>query len=101
MDTSMHGKKIKFASWPDSGNETGQHLQSGEKCGTLTFSATYHGDHDEFWIVQTKDGEEVARYNARYVETITWAESSLQHNKAVQAGAGERGNLRLGQRVRK
>jgi len=33
------------------------------------------GDRDEFWIVQTKDGAEVARHNPRYVETIEWAKT--------------------------
>jgi hypothetical protein len=74
MNISMHGRKINLISWPDSSEETGRCMSTGEKYGVLTFSATYHGDRDEFWIVQTKDGKEVARHNPRYVEMIMWAE---------------------------
>jgi len=74
MNISMHGKKIKRVDWPDSGEELGRHLPAGDQHGELTLSATYHGDRDEFWIVRTKDGKEVARHNARYAESIVWAD---------------------------
>jgi hypothetical protein len=74
MNVGMHGRKIKFISWPDSGEETGRCLPAGEQYGDLTLSATYHGDRDEFWIVQTKDGREIGRHNAKYIESITWAD---------------------------
>ncbi len=51
----------------------GRCLIAGAECGDLHLSATYHGDHDEFWIVQTKDGEEVSRHNPKFAETIRWA----------------------------
>lgn len=74
MNTSMHGKKVKMISWPDSENELGRYISAGGQYGELTLSALYHGDRDEFWVVQTKDGEEVARHNARYIESIVWQE---------------------------
>jgi hypothetical protein len=73
MNTEMHGKKITAVYWPDTNDETGRCLVSGAECGDLHLSATYHGDHDEFWIVQTKNGEEVARHNPKFAETIQWA----------------------------
>jgi hypothetical protein len=74
MNIAMHGKRIKVISWPDSGEETGRCLPSDDKHGELTLSATYHGDRDEFWIVQTNGGKEIGRHNARYVESIMWAD---------------------------
>lgn len=74
MDTNMNGKKIKLISWPDSGEETGRCLPSGDTYGELIFSATYHGDRDEFWVVQIKDGKEIGRHNARHIESIVWAD---------------------------
>ena len=74
MNIDMHGKKIKVISWPDSGEELGRSLTSDDKHGDLTLSATYHGDRDEFWIVQTKDGKEIGRHNARFAESIVWAD---------------------------
>ena len=74
MNISMDWKKIKFISWPDSGEETGRRMSSVGEYGELTCSATCHGDRDEFWIVQTKDGKEIGRHNALYVESIMWAD---------------------------
>jgi len=70
----MHGKKISTIYWPDTESEQGRMLSS--KDDDLILDATYHGDHDEFWIVQKRKitGREVARYNPRYVESIIWKE---------------------------
>lgn len=74
MNLDMDGKKIMAVSWPDSGNETGRSWRVGYTgCDGLFLSAKHHGDRDEFWVVQMKGGEEVARHNARYIETIEWA----------------------------
>ena len=35
-------------------------------------SYEFHGDHAEIWVVEMKDGQEVARSNTRYLETIIW-----------------------------
>lgn len=38
------------------------------------FSATHHGDRDEFWVVLMINGQERMRWNARHVVGIEWAE---------------------------
>lgn len=74
MDRSMNGKKIDVVYLPDTNDEYGRQLVAGHPgCESLHLSATYHGDHEEFWIVQIDKGVEVARHNPRYVETIAWA----------------------------
>jgi hypothetical protein len=76
MNTNdMHKREIAGIYWPD-GAEQGANLTKSDKIH-LEMSATHHGDHDEFWIVEyakENDGlREVARHNPRYVETIVWA----------------------------
>lgn len=39
---------------------------------TMTAEVSYHGDHDEWWIVRRINGVEVARYNCRHIQTIDW-----------------------------
>jgi hypothetical protein len=68
MHTSMNGKKIAAVYWPDTDLEQSRRLVAGLDCDVLT----YHGDQEEFWIVQTTNGIEVARHNPRYVESIVW-----------------------------
>lgn len=75
MNVNMHRRKINAVYWPDTDTEQGRMLWSGDECGELYLSATYHGDRDEFWIVQEKHGTEVARHNPRFVETIKWADA--------------------------
>jgi hypothetical protein len=72
MNTEMNGKKIAKVFWPDTSTEQGIQLVAGSACDDLHLSATHHGDRDEFWIVQTTNGAEVARHNARYVTAIVW-----------------------------
>lgn len=74
MDCTMDGKKIQSVSWPDSGNDLGRFLPSGEGYGDLHLSAKSHGDRDEFWVVVTKGGKETARHNVRYIESVVWAD---------------------------
>lgn len=71
MNTDMHGKRIFAVYWPVNPLEH-RCLVSGTECGNLYLSATYHGDHDEFWIIQEKGGKEVARHNPRFIESIQW-----------------------------
>lgn len=74
MNIEMNGKKIDVVYLPDQNDECGRQLVTGSTgCASLHLSATYHGDHEEFWIVQMNNGQEVARHNPRYVETIAWA----------------------------
>ena len=67
MTTKMNGKPIEQFWLCDGkpgllGNELSAHL-----------SATYHGDRDEFWVVVTKDWEELERHNARHILSIVWS----------------------------
>lgn len=75
MNDELNGKLIKTIHWPDSGNELGRHLTTNETT-QLELSVSYHGDRDEFWVIEYRniDGElkEVARHNPRYAESIVW-----------------------------
>ena len=73
MDMNLDGKKIAAVYWPNSDIEKVVCLRIGHDCDDLYLSATNHGDRSELWIVQIFEGAEVARHNARYVETIVWA----------------------------
>jgi hypothetical protein len=74
MNTKMHGKLIDYIelnpAWTSHGNpeSVGKYEPA-----VLHLSATHHGDHDQFWIVESKDGKEVARYNPRGVQHIRWS----------------------------
>lgn len=76
MNTKMHGKLIDYIElnpmWTQSGNP--ERITSGD--GQLFLSATYHGDHDEFWIVLVKNDKELSRYNPRGVQHIRWSGQS-------------------------
>ena len=69
MNTSMNGKLIAWVSFGDESL-----LTASDEIG-LHFSATYHGDRDEFWIVQTDGrGYETGRHNPRLAESWRWVE---------------------------
>lgn len=76
MNTSMHGMKIRSVFWPDTESEQGRCLEANEDL-LIELSATYHGDHNEFWIVVLEKigGEfrEVARHNPKFIESLVWA----------------------------
>lgn len=36
------------------------------------FFRYYCGDHDEIWVLIFKSGEEIARHNARNMDSIMW-----------------------------
>lgn len=69
MNTDMNGKGIKSIHW----GEAGSIHAEGEK--TLHLSATYHGDRDEFWVVESYAGKEVARHNCKSIGTIIWTDA--------------------------
>jgi hypothetical protein len=77
MNTEMNGKTI-YSIVFSGGN--GEELRSSADVN-LEFSATYHGSHDEFWVLQKQriKGElvEVARHNAKHLETIVWTRTSF------------------------
>jgi len=74
MNTNMHGKLIDYIElnpmWTQNGNP--QQVSAG-RGRTLALSATHHGDHDQFWIIVSESGTEVARYNPRGVQHIRWS----------------------------
>lgn len=73
MNTSMHGKPIARIVFSGESSYQIMTIKSGG-LRTLELSATHHGDHDQFWITESVDGREVARYNPRLIETIVWAD---------------------------
>ena len=84
MNVGMHGKAIKKIYFDGSGigNEV-VWLEAGDFPGvnrSLSLSATHHGDHDEFWVVEKLEGKEVARHSVRNIANIIWlpvSESAL------------------------
>ena len=78
MNIKMNGKKIYQVWWPDTETQQDSNIKTGRN-RILELSATHHGDHDEFWIVEMNaDRKELARHNSRYVETIIWDREKLR-----------------------
>ena len=48
----------------------------GTKNVSLTLIAEYMGDRTEVWVVEKRDEKEIARHNARMLETIVWKEGT-------------------------
>lgn len=67
MNTSMHGKEIRQIQMRE-----GQEFRQETDVQKLKLSATHHGDHDQFWVIVEIRGSEVERFNARYLDSITW-----------------------------
>ncbi|MDY6895258.1 MAG: hypothetical protein SVO01_07595 [Thermotogota bacterium] len=72
MNRELHGKEIREVWWPDSRNEHGRHIKSNGYI-SISLNVTFCGDRTEAWIVEICNGEEIARHNPRYVESILWA----------------------------
>jgi len=74
MNVNMHGKSINYIDlnpvWTQSGNP--ERIEAGNGI-TLSLSATYHGDHDEFWVVELKGDREVRRFSTRGIQHIRWS----------------------------
>lgn len=74
MNVSMHGKAIDYIdlnpAWTPCGNP--ERIVTGEGL-TLSLSATHHGDHDEFWVIESKGEHEVRRFNTRGIQHIKWS----------------------------
>lgn len=68
--TTDNGRNIKRIWWYGANGDTS--ITASDSV-SLVFAATYHGDRDEFWIVQSIDGKETARHNARFIASIEWA----------------------------
>ena len=76
MNTKMDGKEILHICLSDGRDHTASPFVTADKAIRMKLSATYHGDHDEFWVVvyQRAGGDEIQRYNCKNVASITWAE---------------------------
>jgi len=73
MNKDMHGKLIDYIELDPAWTQSGNPERVIPACGqTLSLSITYHGDHDQVWIVLAKGGIEVSRYNPRGVNHIRW-----------------------------
>lgn len=71
MTTKDHGKEIAEFFLPGDGHALNTNVKAGGPV-ELRLSATFHGDHDEFWIVLLVNGDERERYNTKFVSKITW-----------------------------
>lgn len=82
MNTDMHGKQIlQIEVERADGNpyiyQRGYELDYKHpelKIERMELSATYHGDHDEFWVLLIGAKGEIARFNAKAPEMklIVW-----------------------------
>ena len=66
MNNEMHGKQIASIVYPN--DET----VSAKDQKTLMFSATYHGDRDEHWVIEYDNMVETRRHNCRRIAVINW-----------------------------
>lgn len=77
MNAQMHGRFIDYIelnpAWTQGGNPERVAPANGQR---LYLSVTYHGDHDEVWIVLAKGDVEVSRFNPRGVNHIRWTAES-------------------------
>jgi len=69
MNIEMNGKQVQCIVWE---NADGEQTVTAKGQVTLMLSATYHGDRDEFWIIQFEDMVEVARHNCKYIASVVW-----------------------------
>ncbi len=70
MKGNMDGKAIKSIWWNGADGDITLHAEAGI---TLVLCFTYHGDRDEIWVIEYKDGIEKARHNTRHIASIEWA----------------------------
>lgn len=72
MTVKDNGKKIAKIWLPGEGHTFNDCVITGVH-GNLELSATYHGDRDEFWVVNKgTDGVEKERFNCRSISKIEW-----------------------------
>ncbi|MGD8567350.1 MAG: hypothetical protein PVJ39_04645 [Gammaproteobacteria bacterium] len=76
----MDGAKIECVSWPQNAYGEGRSLPS-HAVDELYFSAAYHGDRYEFWIVAVQDGQKTL-HNPKYVESIVFAKEDSTNDDA-------------------
>lgn len=71
MNTNMNGRMVKHIAFSN-----GEMISPREGI-KLKLSATHHGDHDEFWVVEFDNDKEVSRHNCKHLETITWSDTDV------------------------
>lgn len=64
---------VKSIWWPTTPDGTQERLTANDKM-TLRFLDEYLGDRNERWVLQIENGVEIARHNARFLESIVWEE---------------------------
>lgn len=73
MNRGMHCKLIEYIDldpmWTQCGHP--ERIQSGNGV-VLKLSATNHGDHEEFWVVEVVHDRETRRFNPRGLQCIKW-----------------------------
>lgn len=60
-----HGRKAKTIWFSGGQQQDNSELE-------LVCVVDYRGDRDEIWICEVRDGKELARHNARAIESIVW-----------------------------
>ena len=87
MNTNMHGKAINVFDvnpiWTPHGNP--ERVASG-RGRQLNLDASHHGDHDQFWIVETVDGWETRRWNVSQVAHIEWVKEATPPSGGTEHG---------------
>lgn len=74
MKLEMNGKPIEFIDLDPMWTQSGNPERIWSRDGTwLHLSATFHGDHEQYWIVEKRAGEEVGRYGWKSVHHIQWS----------------------------
>ncbi len=67
---SNDGRKVKRIWWTGINGDESKTAGVDEK---LIFHNENHGDHDEDWVcLYDKSGNEIERYNARFISMIMW-----------------------------
>lgn len=75
MNTDMHGKAIQriwFNGADGDKTITAETNKSDLPLMRLEFSATFHGDHEQFWVLEKVGDVETARHNCRAIASIEW-----------------------------
>lgn len=65
------GREVDSITWADTETDKGQQL-TRTPVQKLVLHAEYMGDRTEVWVGCYRDGKEVARHNARMIESIVW-----------------------------
>jgi|APSaa5957512622_1039677.scaffolds.fasta_scaffold58216_1 hypothetical protein len=73
--TDFNERKISLIRWPMD-SDGNQRVRGSTVTGSVNLVGQYafHGEYDDFWVLEMDaHGHEVARYCAKYLETIEWA----------------------------